>query len=271
MPEVSPARPRWNRVRIGILALFGLAMILTSCASTGATGSGPSASDTVSGTITVFAAASLKEAFTEMAQSFEAANPTTTVELNFAGSSILAGQIIEGAPADVFASADEANMAKVTDAGALVGAPTTFATNGLEMIVAPGNPKGIHTLADLARSDLVYVTAAQEVPVGAYAARMLERAGTTADPSSYETDVKAIVTKVTSGEADVGIVYATDVAAAGTAAEGVAVPADVDIRVSYPIGVVADSGNEAGAHAWVRFVTGAAGQRILAGYGFGPP
>ncbi len=268
MAQVSPHR---NRIRIGVVALLGLAMVITSCASTGSTGSERGASDTVSGTITVFAAASLKEAFTDMARSFEAANPATTVELNFAGSSILAGQIVEGAPADVFASADEANMAKVADAGALVGAPTVFATNGLEMIVAPGNPKGIRTLADLARPDLVYVTAAEEVPVGAYAARMLEKAGATADPSSYETDVKAIVTKVTSGEADVGIVYATDVAAAGTAAGGVAVPAEVDIRASYPIGVVTDTDNEAGSRAWITFVTGVDGQRILAGYGFGPP
>ena len=193
------------------------------------------------------------------------------MRLNFASSSTLARQIIEGAPADVYASADQENMQKVVDAGGISGRPRTFATNSLEIIVAPGNPKGIAGLADLAASDVIYVTAGPEVPIGRYATEVLKAADVTVRPSSLETDVKAIVTKVTSGEADAGIVYATDVTAAGSRAEGITIPAEVDVVATYPVGVTAEAANPEGAAAWVEFLTAGEGRAILARYGFGAP
>ncbi len=257
-----------------MVALVATLGVLAGCGSDSSTGSSsttraPAAQ--ASGTITVFAAASLKEAFTEAAAAFERANPEADVTLNFGASSALARQIGEGAPADVFASADTANMQKVVDAGGIVGSPTTFATNSLEIIVAPGNPKGITGLADLGRSGVVYVTCGPEVPIGTYAAQVFDNAGVAAPtPSSFEADVKAVVTKVTSGEADAGIVYGSDVKAAGTRAEGVAIAADVNVVATYPLGVTTEAANPEGAAAWAAFVTGSEGQAILATYGFGP-
>ena len=259
-------------------ALLGLAVIvaiaigaLAGCGSdtAGSGDTGPGGGST--GTVTVFAAASLKEAFTELGEAFEAANPGATVTFNYAASSALAQQIREGAPADVFASADEANMQKVVDAGELRGQPVAFATNSLEIIVAPGNPERIAGLADLASSDVLYVTAAPGVPVGAYTAEVLRSADVDASPASLQADVKALVTTVTSGEADAAIVYATDVAAAGDQADGVAIPAEVNVVATYPIGVTAEASNPGGAAEWVAFVTGPDGQAILARHGFGPP
>jgi molybdate transport system substrate-binding protein len=238
--------------------------------SSGDTSAGAAESTTrVSGTVTVFAAASLTGAFEEVAEAFEAAHPGAHVRLNFAASSALAQQIDEGAPADVFASADEANMTEVVDAGNLSGQPQVFATNVLEIIVEPGNPKGITGVADLARSGIIYVTAAPEVPIGTYAAHVLEKADVDVSPASLEADVKAVVAKVTSGEADAGIVYATDVTAAGTRADGVTIPTDLNIVARYPVGVTEEAANPEVAQAWIDFLRGSEGQAILATFGFG--
>jgi molybdate transport system substrate-binding protein len=222
----------------------------------------------VEGDITVFAAASLTAAFTEIGDAFMVENPDANVVLNFAASSELVTQIGEGAPADVFASADPGNMTKLTDAGQNATEPVVFATNIAEIIVAPGNPEGITGVADLANPDLIVVQCAPEVPCGTYAAQIYENAGVTVTPKSLEENVKAVVTKVTLGEADAGIVYATDVNAAGADAEGIEIPEDINVVAEYPIAAVAESPNADGAQAFIDFVLSDQGQKILASYGF---
>ena len=218
--------------------------------------------------MTVFAAASLADAFTELGEAFEQADPGVEVEFSFASSSDLARQVIEGAPVAVYASADTANMDKVIAAGAAAGTPVVFATNSTEIIVAPGNPLGISGLDDLAARDLVVVVCAPEVPCGAYAEQVFERAGVDVTPDSFEENVRGVVTKVTLGEADAGIVYGTDVLAADERASGVEIPADVNVVAEYPI--VSLSGDGV-ADRFVEFAAGAVGQGVLASYGFGAP
>lgn len=225
----------------------------------------------VVGDIDVFAAASLTAAYTEIGDAFMTEHPDAEVTFNFGASSSLMRQIIEGAPADVFASADEANMTKLTDAGGNAGDPRVFATNSLQIIVEPGNPEGITGVADLADPDLVYLTCAPEVPIGRYAAQVLANAGATVTPASFEENVNGIVTKVTLGEADAGIVYRTDVTAAGAEAEGVDIPADLNVVATYPIVATAEADDPAGAEAFVEFVLSEQGQKILDSYGFGAP
>jgi molybdate transport system substrate-binding protein len=224
-----------------------------------------------SGEVVVFAAASLTEAFSDIGDAFEAARPDTTVTFNFAGSSELAAQIVEGAPVDVFASADSPNMTKITDAGVHAGPPLPFATNRPEIIVAPGNPLGVTGVADLARPDLVVVTCAPEVPCGSYAADVFAAAGVDVEPASYERSVKAVVTKVELGEADAGIVYATDVAAADGEADGVEIPTDLGVLAEYPIVPLVSAPNPAAGREFISFVLGDEGQRILIDHGFGTP
>ncbi len=225
----------------------------------------------VSGDVTVFAAASLTAAFTEIGDAFMVENPDANVTFNFAASSELVTQIGEGAPADVFASADSSNMTKFTDAGSNASEPVVFATNLAEIIVGPGNPTGITGIADLVNPDLIVVLCAPEVPCGKYAATIFENAGLTVTPKSLEENVKAVVTKVTLGEADAGIVYATDVTAAGTDAEGVEIPADINVVAEYPIAVTQEAPNAEGAQAFIDFVNSEQGQKILASYGFLAP
>ena len=226
---------------------------------------------TVSGDLTVFAAASLTAAFTEIGDAFMVEYPGSTVTFNFAASSELVTQIGEGAPADVYASADLGNMLKLTDAGGNATEPIVFATNLAEIIVAAGNPAGITGVADLADDDLIVVQCAPEVPCGKYATQVFESAGVTVTPKSLEQNVKAVVSKVALGEADAGIVYVTDVTAAGADAEGVEIPADVNVVAEYPIAAVADPPNLDAAQAFIDFVVGPQGQEILAEYGFHEP
>ena len=225
----------------------------------------------VTGEIVVFAAASLTEAFTELGNEFMDANPDAQVTFSFAASSELAAQILEGAPADVFASADQNNMTKLTDGGANAGEPVVFADNLSEIIVAPGNPLGIGGIADLADPDLILVVCASEVPCGTYATEIFDKAGVDVTPDSFEQNVKAVVTKVTSGEADVGIAYATDVEAAGDQASGVVIPDDLNVVAEYPMVAAAEASNPDGAQAFIDFALGDAGQAILVKYGFSAP
>ncbi len=238
-------------------------------------GSDDASSGADTGDLTVFAAASLTEAFTEVGDAFMTSHPDASVTFNFAASSELVTQITQGAPADVFASADTKNMTKLVDADADAGAgpgdPVVFATNRSEIIVAPGNPLGITGVADLADPELIVVTCAPEVPCGSYAAQIFEQAGIDVVPDSYEENVKAVVTKVTLGEADAGIAYATDVTAAGSAASGVEIPADQNVVADYPITVTAESSNAELGQAFVDFVLSDRGRDILAGYGFTSP
>lgn len=227
--------------------------------------------DSLSGSLIVSAAASLQGAFTDIEVAFEKAHPKLNVTVNFGASSTLAQQIIDAAPIDVFASADEATMAKVADEKLLNGAPSIFATNSLEIIVRKGNPSKISSLADLSKSGLIYITCAPEVPIGKYGAQVLQKAGVKVSPASLEPDVKGIVAKVTAGEADAGIVYATDISATNGAADGVVIPADVNVIAKYPIAALSTSANSTAAQAWVAFVTGTEGQSILKNYGFGAP
>ena len=273
--------PRYRRsINSTIAALLVMPVLAAtvSCSSAGGV-SDPMPSTVVSGStgtdvrggITVFAAASLTAAYTEIGEAFTNVHPDSDVTLNFASSSELVTQIVEGAPADVFASADEANMIALTDAVGSDADPVVFATNSLEIIVEPGNPKGITGVADLGKDDVLYVTCAPQVPIGQYSAQVLAAAGVTVTPVSLEENVKSIVTKVTLGEADAGIVYTTDVIAAGDQADGVDIPAELGVVVTYPMVVTADAPNPRAARAFVQFVAGEQGQQILRSFGFGSP
>ncbi|POH63506.1 MULTISPECIES: molybdate ABC transporter substrate-binding protein [Cryobacterium] len=255
------------RVTRRLATAFVIGLTLTGCGS--ATPSPTGSAAALGGDITVYAAASLQGTFTELAASFEAANPGTTVVLNFAGSSALVTQIIEGAPADVFASADTDNMARLTDAALGDGEPVDFATNVLTIAVPPGNPAGITDLTDLTRPDVRLVACAPEVPCGAAAETVAASAGVTLSPVSEESSVTDVLGKVTSGEADAGLVYVTDVAAAGAAVEGIEFAEAASAVNTYPIVPVTGSASADVARAFVDYVTGSAGAAVLRAAGFG--
>lgn len=259
------ARPalRASRCVAGSLVFVVAVLAVTACGPRRATPQDPEAS------ITVFAAASLTAAFQEIGEAYTAEHPKTEVTFSFGASSELVAQINQGAPADVFASADEKNMGKLEPGS--IGEPVVFATNHLELIVAPGNPKHIEGVSDLARTDVVFVSASPEVPIGRYAQQVLDAAGVVATPKSLEASVKGIVSKVVLGEADAGIVYVTDVIAAGDKAQGIEIPSAANVLAKYPIAVPASAKHSDSAAAFVAFVRSPQGQRILAKYGFGAP
>jgi molybdate transport system substrate-binding protein len=223
------------------------------------------------GAITVFAASSLTDAFAELGDAYATARPEASVTFNFAGSSQLATQITEGAPADVYASADIATMDKLVDAGAVSREPVVFATNLPEIIVAADNPLGIGSVSDLADPDLIVVTCAPQVPCGAYANRIFANAGLEVTPDSFEGSAKGVVTKVILGEADAGIAYATDVLGSSGQVTGVEIPEGVNVVAAYEIVVPADAPDPDGGQAFVDFVMSDAGQAIMSRYGFGSP
>ena len=240
-----------------------------AASGTGGSASGTGEAAKLSGTLTVFAAASLKSTFTKLAAEFEAANPGTKVALSFAGSSDLVTQISQGAPADVFASADVKNMAKLADAGLLDGTATNFATNVLAIAVPPANPASIASFADLARPGVRVVVCAGQVPCGAATAAVEKATGVTLNPVSEESSVTDVLGKVTSGEADAGVVYVTDVKTAGEKVKGIRF-AEADQAVNtYPIATVGSSKNKELAAAFVALVTGAEGKKVLGDAGFG--
>lgn len=222
------------------------------------------------GTVTVFAATSLTASFQALAAAFEQAHPGTHVQLDFAGSPTLVQQIGDGAPADVFASADEANMQKVVEQHAVRDTPAIFTRNALEIAVAPGNPKHLAGLADLAKPGLVVALCGPTVPCGRYAAEAMTKAGATMPAASQEPDVRAVLTKVSFGEADVGIVYVTDVKAAAGKVQGVPIPESGNVVARYPIAVLTHAPNPTGGAAFVAFALSAEGQRVLATFGFLP-
>ncbi len=247
------------------LAMVIFASLLASCASPNSTAT-PQSQD-----LTVFAAASLTDGFTRAGDEFARANTRVRFTFNFGSSSTLATQITNGAPADVFASADEANMQKVVDADLANGAPTVFATNRLEIAVAAGNPKKILGLADLARPDVVLVLSAPTVPAGKYALDALGKAGVVAKPASLEVDVRAVLNKVSLGEADAGIVYVTDVKSAGGRVSGVEIPDQYQVIARYPVVVVKGSKNAALADRFIEYLVSPAGQSVLGDFGFSKP
>jgi len=226
------------------------------------------AADSLTGTINVFAAASLTGSFQEIADAFAEEHPDVEVVFNFGGSSGLATQIVEAAPADVFAAASPATMKTVTDAALTDGDPVDFASNVLEIAVAKGNPGGIVGLDDFANPDKTIALCAVEVPCGAASAKLFETAGITPSVDTYEQDVKAVLTKVELGEVDAGLVYVTDVLDAGDAIEGIEIDS---APVKYPIATLAASTNKEAADAFVAFLLSDKGQSILKAAGFGTP
>jgi molybdate transport system substrate-binding protein len=221
----------------------------------------------LAGNITVLAAASLTDSFNEIGKAFETANPSVHVKFSYDVSSTLATKVNSDAPADVFASADDANMLKVTAAGN-APRPQTFVRNLLQIVVRKGNPKGIQGLVDFNSPNVVSVLCAVGVPCGTYGKQALDQVGVTRAPASYEANTKGVVIKVTSGKADAGIVYVTDVEAA--AADGVAIPEEQNIVATYPIAVLRQSPHPAVARAFVDYVLSPPGQATLAKYGFLP-
>jgi len=256
--------------------MASLALVLTGCATGADQAPGATSTPTTSaepelgGELTVYAAASLKAAFDELATRFEQQHPSLDVQpIAYDGSSTLATQIIEGAPADVFASADEKNMQKVVDAG-LASDPELFATNTLVLVVPAGNPGGIEGIDDLADPDLAVVLCAAEVPCGTASATLLSNAGVTASVDSYEQNVTAVLTKVAAGEADAGLVYVTD-ASTTDAVEPIEVDGADDVVNRYPIATLAGSANPDAADEFVAFALGEEGREVLAALGFGAP
>ena len=241
-------------------------LVLSACTGAGATGApAPEA-----GEVVVFAAASLSDAFEQVAAEVEAEHPDLDVVVNVAGSQRLAAQILSGAPADVFAAADEVQMARIVEAGLVSGTPTVFASNRLALAVEPGNPRGVRDLADLSRPDLTVVLADPAVPAGRYAAAALDDAGVAVAPASFENDVRAVLSKVALGEADAGLVYRSDIVAADGDVEEVALGAAAP-RAAYPVAILADAPNPDGAAAVVAALTSSRGRRALAAAGFGLP
>jgi molybdate transport system substrate-binding protein len=226
----------------------------------------------LSGSITVSAAASLAEAFTKIGSDFEKVNKHTTVTFNFAASPTLVQQIQGGAPADVFASADGANMQKLVSGSQITTDPVDFASNVLTIVVKPGNPERVESIADLAHVGIVSLCAST-VPCGKYAAQALSQDGVTIPPDKITLgqDVKATLAAVSAGDADAGIVYVTDAKSAGKTVQAVKIPASLNVLALYQIAPVAATQNPSLAKAWVKYVVSAAGQKTLRAFGFLPP
>ncbi len=266
------------RVRLALLAvtcLLGVAACAEAAsedapAGEGQTRSGPTDDPGLTGTLTVFAAASLTDVFTALGDELEQRNPDLTVQFNFAGSSALATQITQGAPVDVFASANEKQMTVVTDAG-LAADPVVFTSNVLQIAVPVDNPAGVRELADFGREDLTLGVCAPDVPCGAAAEEVFALAGVTPRPDTLEEDVRAALTKVELGEVDAALVYASDVASAGDSVRGIEFPEAEQAINDYPICVLTAAPNESAAGAFVDLVRSADGQRALADAGFRAP
>lgn len=256
-------------------AVVGLAALLAACGSgsSGSTASTGAAATTAAAprTLTVLAAASLTDTFTALGKQFESANPGVTVRFSYGGSSDLAAQIVQGSPADVFASASDATMKTVTDAGLATGTPTKFATNVLEIATPPGNPKAVAAFADLAKPGVKVVTCAPAVPCGAAEQKIETATGVKLSPVSQEPDVKSVLTKVETGDADAGLVYVTDVKAAGAKVQGVTFPESAKAVTNYPIAVLKNAPQADLAQKFEALVTGADGKAALQQAGFGAP
>jgi len=254
------------------IGMAATGLLLASAAGCGA--DDPSNAGTSSGeetTLTVFAASSLTDTFTELGKQFEASHEGVTVTFNFAGSSDLVAQIQQGAPADVFASADTANMDKAVSDDLLSGEPVDIASNTLQIAVPPDNPAGVESLQDLATSGTKVVVCAPEVPCGAAATKVEESAGVDIQPVSEEASVTDVLNKVVTGEADAGLVYVTDVIGAGDDVQGITFPeSDAAVNV-YPIAALSGSQNGDLAQEFVDLVTGEKGQSVLADAGFAKP
>jgi molybdate transport system substrate-binding protein len=264
-------RPLVSLALVGVLALTACGDSSGDTAAGSSSGGPSSAGGDLTGTLTVFAAASLTDVFGELGDQLMAENPSLEVQFNFSGSSALATQITQGAPADVFASADQPQMTVVTDAGLEGAAPTVFTENVLEIAVPADNPGDVTGLADFADPDLTLAICAAAVPCGAAAARVFEAAGTTAVPDTEEEDVRAALTKVQLGEVDAALVYASDVQSAGTDVEGIDFPEAEDAINEYPICLLDAAPNPDAAQAFIDLVLSDVGQEALEAAGFRAP
>ena len=265
--------PNYRLATVAAVASLALAAACGSDGSTSAgSGSSPAApgSGAASGTVTVFAAASLTESFTTLGRQFEAAHPGTTVKFNFGASSSLAENINQGAPADVFASASPKNMQQVVDADGASDSKT-FARNVMQIAVPPDNPAGVREVTDLARSNVKVALCQPQVPCGAVAQQVFENVNITVKPVTQGADVKAVLTTVQLGEVDAGMVYRTDVRAAGTKVKGIEIPADQNASTSYPIAALTEAPNPVGAAAFVDYVLSPDGEKVLEQAGFAAP
>jgi molybdate transport system substrate-binding protein len=243
-------------------------MTLLALVGAGCAGSGEK---TVDGEVLVSAAASLTEAFTAIEDAFEDANPGIDVLLNLASSSSLREQILEGAPVDVFASANTSNMDRVSEAGAVAGEARVFAKNTLQIAVPAGNPAGVTGLVDFANQELLIGLCAEDVPCGDLGRQALDNAGVTPSIDSNEPDVRALLTKIGAGELDAGIVYVTDVITTEGGVAGVEIPENQNVVAEYSIAILVDAPGAVAAAAFVRFVMSDAGQVIMGEYGFTAP
>jgi molybdate transport system substrate-binding protein len=255
---MTPRREDIDLRRITASVVLAVAMAAAAC------GDGES-SAAQGDDITIFAASSLTDAFTQIGKGFES-NHDASVTFNFLASSDLATQIQQGADADVFASADEPNMETVVKAGLVEGDPRVFVHNILEIVVRAGNPARIRGLQDLRNDDLVVSLCAEECPAGRYALQVFDNAGVQIEPDSLETEVKGVVARVASGEADAGIVYATDIEAAAGIVEGVEIPEGVNVVADYPIATL--KGSPAAAAEFVDYVVSVEGRNVLRDHGF---
>jgi len=267
--------------RFALIAAVLAAVTVAGCSSSSSPSSAPSASSPASspaatssaaatGTITVFAASSLKETFTTLGKQFEAAHPGDTVKFSFGASSTLATQITDGAPADVFASAAPKNMDTVVSAGDASN-PQDFAKNTAEVAVPPSNPANVTSVNDLAKSSVKVALCQPKVPCGVVAAGVFKNAGITVKPVTLQPDVKSVLTQVELGNVDAGVVYVTDVKAAGSKVKGVTIPANLNASTLYPIAAITNSKNLSIAQAFVAYVLSPTGQQVLAAAGFEKP
>jgi molybdate transport system substrate-binding protein len=261
----------------GVAALIALSACSSSgdssasSDSSGKSDTSTSASPKLSGTVTVFAAASLKESFTTLGKEFEKQHPGTKVSFNFGGSDTLAASITSGAPADVFAAASPKTMAIVTDKKDAATTPVTFVRNQLEIATLPGNPDKVASLKDLTKSNLKVVLCDKAVPCGAAAQKALDASSLKLTPVSYEQDVKSALNKVVLKEADAAVVYKTDVKAAGDKVEGVEFPESANAVNDYPIALLKNADNAAAAKEFIALVQSAEGRQVLSAAGFLKP
>jgi molybdate transport system substrate-binding protein len=257
-----------------VAAACALALAAAGCGGSSSANSSASAyseaNDTLSGTLHVFAAASLTEAFSTLGKQLEATHPGVQVVFNFGASSTLAQQINQGAPADVFASASTKNMDQVISAGDAKSS-TAFVKNVMAVAVPPSNPAHISSVRDLAKSHVKVAVCQAQVPCGATAERVFANAQITVKPVTLEADVKSVLSKVELGEVDAGVVYVTDVRAAGGKVKGVIISKNVNASTTYPIAPLTDSHNLTASQAFVSYVLSPAGQAVLAADGFAQP
>jgi molybdate transport system substrate-binding protein len=257
--------------RLTVIAAVLAAVAAAGCSSSGSGGSASSASPASStGTITVFAAASLTESFTQLGKQFEAAHPGDTVKFSFGPSSGLATQITSGAPADVFASAAPGNMDDVVSAGDASN-PQNFAKNTMEVATPPSNPAKINSVNDLAKKPVKVALCQPQVPCGVVAAEVFKNAGINVKPVTLQPDVKSVLTQVETGNVDAGMVYVTDVKAARSKVNGVTIPAGDNASTLYPIATINSSKHKSIAQAFLNYVLSPAGQQVLAAAGFEKP